>query len=137
MKKELVDKLADVLMIVTDRDMEIRNAIPMGCHHEAIPVMVFMGSIKCRFLVLDGEISTHNVVQLHELLTQRIKEASLKAVQDKHDKIRNQLDELNSRNTYWDGFTEGIRQGKEEKEAELYEMKMIAFLRKLFGKDAV
>ena len=45
--------------------------------------------------------------------------------------------ELNSGITYWDGFTEGIKQGKEEKEAELYEIKKKTYLCKLFGRAAL
>ncbi|KKK75947.1 hypothetical protein LCGC14_2868590, partial [marine sediment metagenome] len=40
--------------------------------------------------------------------------------------------ELNSGHIYWDGFTEGIAQGKEEKELEIYEMKLMAFIHKLW-----
>ena len=48
-----------------------------------------------------------------------------------------QIEELNSETIYRDGFTEGIRQGKEEKEAELYEIKKKTYLCKLFGRAAL
>jgi len=59
-------------------------------------------------------------------------------IADAHNKgYCDRWNDASSDPTYWDGFTKGIKQGKEEKEAELYEMKMMAFLRKLFGKDVV
>ena len=43
-----------------------------------------------------------------------------------------QLAILNNKQ-YWDGYTEGIVQGKEEKEIEIYEMKLMTFLHKIWG----
>ncbi len=48
-------------------------------------------------------------------------------------KIAEQKAKLDSGNIYQDGFIEGVAQGKEEKELEIYEMKLMAFIRKLWG----
>ena len=44
-----------------------------------------------------------------------------------------QITELNSDNIYWDGFTEGLVQGKLEAELKHEEEGLIKDLRKIFG----
>ncbi len=123
MKKELMDKLVDILGVVTNYTVEVREAVPEGNHNEAIPVCVISNSVKGRFLVLDSEISHKSVKDLYELLTQRIEETLLKAIQARCKNRGYDVEIEAARNEGWcDGYDTAFAAGAEDFRVQVQEL---------------